>query len=385
MAYINTGSNYLELSVPNVKLSISSSGDILASGNLIFTDLNYNNEITYSALEPGPFSNQYNTNYYQQRLYVLNNQTQNRPIGFYQSNGTYGPQVGFGNFLGYGGKVINASNEIYNIGWPLINYGGLPGNDLYNGYCINMYNLTYNSGFSSIFSPRWWQGYLAANGNNTGGFVWDNFGSINRAYIGFRVPFGAPSFLQCNNIGDYNTSNQKTYTQVNINENLTVTGSLSVGIEGTFAVTSSTIIAPIQVSGNVIPFADKNSDMNLGASNYKWRDVYAANTTIKTSDRDFKTDIKESAFGLQFIKDLNPVKYKYINGNRIHYGLIAQDVKDILDRYNLDSKDFAGYIKEENNTLSLRYEEFLSPLIKAIQELSARINALEKEIEARGL
>ena len=72
----------------------------------------------------------------------------------------------------------------------------------------------------------------------------------------------------------------------------------------------------------------------------------------------------------------------------------------------MDTKDFAGYIemniyasgsnkidslsnlKEENNIsewvpvkeYGLRYEEFISPMIKAIQELSDKVNELEARI-----
>ena len=63
-------------------------------------------------------------------------------------------------------------------------------------------------------------------------------------------------------------------------------------------------------------------------------------------------------------------------GVRKHYGLIAQEVKEALDKAGVE--DFGGWVNQEDNTQALRYEEFIAPLIKAVQELSARIKAIEE-------
>jgi|6_EtaG_2_1085325.scaffolds.fasta_scaffold30232_3 hypothetical protein len=63
---------------------------------------------------------------------------------------------------------------------------------------------------------------------------------------------------------------------------------------------------------------------------------------------------------------------------RTHYGMIAQEVGKVLKEVGLESKDFAGYIYEEDrDRFGLRYSEFISPLIKAVQELSAKVTVLE--------
>ena len=106
--------------------------------------------------------------------------------------------------------------------------------------------------------------------------------------------------------------------------------------------------------------------------------------------------------GLDFINALNPVSYKWkvrlnevtpvegegagphgqivtpIAGVRTHYGLIAQQVKAVLG-----DKDFAGYIDDAaTGEKGLRYTEFLGPMIKAIQELNAKVEAQAAEIAA---
>ena len=62
---------------------------------------------------------------------------------------------------------------------------------------------------------------------------------------------------------------------------------------------------------------------------------------------------------------------------RSHYGLIAQEVEEALA-----GADCAALIKspreDGGHDYGLRYAELVSPLIKAVQELSARVKELEK-------
>ena len=130
-------------------------------------------------------------------------------------------------------------------------------------------------------------------------------------------------------------------------------------------------------------------------SNRFWKTIYSNTGTINTSDQRLKTDILNSDLGLDFINNLNPVKYKFIEGgkevvdgdvisvpgSRTHYGLIAQEVKEVLDQSGVE--DFAGWVKmdisSEDSMQGLRYDQFISPLIKAVQELTARVKALEEK------
>ena len=59
---------------------------------------------------------------------------------------------------------------------------------------------------------------------------------------------------------------------------------------------------------------------------------------------------------------------------------IAQEVKSALDKHNIT--DFGGHdIIEESGIQSVSQEMFVMPLIKAIQELSAKNDALEARIK----
>jgi trimeric autotransporter adhesin len=65
---------------------------------------------------------------------------------------------------------------------------------------------------------------------------------------------------------------------------------------------------------------------------------------------------------------------------RFHHGLVAQEVADVIKRTGVD---FGGYqdhaVKGGDDALSLGYEEFIAPLIKAVQELAARNDAMAEE------
>lgn len=169
----------------------------------------------------------------------------------------------------------------------------------------------------------------------------------------------------------------------------------------------------IDVNGNFYP--DTDDAVTCGASGKRWSQVWAANGTIQTSDPRTKTDIEDSALGLDFINKLRPVSYKFkVGGNRVveekvikeaeydengnliraqvtekviepvpgkrtHYGLLTNEVKQALG-----DKDFGGYIKTDptdpDSEEALRYDQFIAPLIKAVQELSARVAELEGKL-----
>ena len=150
----------------------------------------------------------------------------------------------------------------------------------------------------------------------------------------------------------------------------------------------------------ILPKEDNQHD--LGTSDRRWDDVFATNGTINTSDRNEKNTIVDSDLGLSFINKLKPVSYKFNGKTRTHYGLIAQDIETVLSDISKSTTDFAGFIKGEvsdvlytedeplpagknvgdvktpgTTNYGLRYAEFIAPLIKAVQELSDKVAALE--------
>ena len=134
----------------------------------------------------------------------------------------------------------------------------------------------------------------------------------------------------------------------------------------------------------------RDDAVSLGyISGGRFDDIVATNGTIQTSDQKEKNTIIDSDLGLDFIKKLSPKSYKFNGKTRTHYGLIAQDVETVLSDISKPATDFAGFIKsdiseEQDGSIyryGLRYNEFISPLIKAIQEQQVIIDDLKARIE----
>jgi len=100
------------------------------------------------------------------------------------------------------------------------------------------------------------------------------------------------------------------------------------------------------------------------------------------SDRRLKNHIQENRLGLEFINRLKTVSYTYKDKGQkgIRYsGLIAQEVESIIDNMGIE---FSGVVRPTNKQsyYSLRYSEFVIPLIKAVQEQSVEIKQLTDRI-----
>jgi hypothetical protein len=150
------------------------------------------------------------------------------------------------------------------------------------------------------------------------------------------------------------------------------------------------------------PAQDNTYSLGLGTSSYRWKNGYFSNNVythdggVHASDAAQKTDVADATLGLDFVKGLRPVSYKWIEtgdgaGVRTHQGFIAQEIETLLgdDAASMGiwcnvhqpalSKDDYPIEEdvEESYTPSLRYTEFVPILTKAIQELEARLAALE--------
>ena len=150
-------------------------------------------------------------------------------------------------------------------------------------------------------------------------------------------------------------------------------------------------------TARIIPQTDNAG--YIGQSDKRWQAIYAVNGTIQTSDEREKTEIVDSPLGTDFIKSLRPVAYKWkvggydhsydeegeevftpVPGARTHYGFIAQEVRQATG-----DTDFGGWLIEDlddpESKQSLRLHEFISPIVKALQESIAKIETLEAKIE----
>ena len=128
--------------------------------------------------------------------------------------------------------------------------------------------------------------------------------------------------------------------------------------------------------GVVRPASD--NDHAIGRSDRRYTTIFAVNGSINTSDRNEKNTIIESDLGLDFINKLKPVSYKWNKDDgKTHYGLIAQDIEKTIVSLGKTVTDFGGILKEKDSPMGLSYPQLLAPLIKAVQQLSAKVAALE--------
>jgi hypothetical protein len=82
---------------------------------------------------------------------------------------------------------------------------------------------------------------------------------------------------------------------------------------------------------------------------------------------------------LSFLNELRPVQFKFKDKARRHYGLVAQEVEQVLSDSGISTTDFAPLIHDgDSDRYGMRYSEFTSILIKAVQELSKEIEELKK-------
>ena len=64
------------------------------------------------------------------------------------------------------------------------------------------------------------------------------------------------------------------------------------------------------------------------------------------------------------------------------YGMLAQDVKAAMDKHGYDH--FGGWSSRESDGLQgLSNEMFVLPLINAVKELAAKVEALEAQLAAK--
>jgi hypothetical protein len=129
---------------------------------------------------------------------------------------------------------------------------------------------------------------------------------------------------------------------------------------------------------------DIGSDTNVGSGvvgggqvsqwfrNGFFSNVYAGNVLI-TSDRNMKEDIIDLPIGLDYIRKLRPKQYKYKDNKsgRRHWGLIAQEVREI----NQDDM-ISSWGLRPNGTQQLNYNEFIAPLIQAVKQLDTKVEQL---------
>lgn len=220
-------------------------------------------------------------------------------------------------------------------------------------------------------------GHNTLNANTTGS---NNYALGNKALM--------------NNVSGSNNSAIGSNALLNLtsgNENVAV-GQNAGAVYGTSSpVTNAT--NSIFIGNGASPAANSQTNqivIGYGAKGRGSNTVQIGNTAMTSiggqvawsnpSDVRLKKDIHDSDFGLNFISKLRPVTYFMKSGTTdLQSGFIAQEVEATANSINYK---FSGIVKPQNDTefYSLRYAEFVVPLVKAVQEQQKEIEAKDAKI-----
>ena len=217
-------------------------------------------------------------------------------------------------------------------------------------------------------------------------FVGANAGNLNLSG-GNNTVVGA-SAGYTNSVGVNNTIMGAGAAYSATNSNNTAIGASAAGNLTTGA--SNTVIgAAAGNSSGVINLTTQSNRVVVGDANVTNAYILVAWTV--TSDSRDKSDVQSAPYGLQFVNELIPITYKwdkrekYENStpdgthkeSKTQLGFLAQDVIALEKKYGGVAGDLLIADDETEESLKITETKFIPILVKAIQELTARVQALE--------
>jgi hypothetical protein len=227
----------------------------------------------------------------------------------------------------------------------------------------------------------------------------DFTGNSDAAAVTWRV-FRATSTTGVAAINVYRANSTAT-----LNAQIAANGASFVNVVGNFGVGVSNPDFKLTVAGHAAPSLD--NAYSLGSSTRRWSAIYAATGVVNASDARAKTDIAPCPLGLDFLRALTPRIYRWRvggldpapaapdvaadgvslaprqqgrprAGRRAHLGFLAQDVKAALDAAGVDCGLWTRDDPDDpDSAQALRPDQLLAPLVRAVQEIDARLRALE--------
>ena len=257
--------------------------------------------------------------------------------------------------------------EHSNLGIGYRALGGSIAGGEYNVSIGNSSGMAVTSGDANHFF-----GYYAGSSATTGS---------NNTAVGYYC-------LQQLTEGSHNTGLGK-----NVYEDLT-TGNYNTGIGAEVEVSAAGATHQITLGYGIGSNGDSN--FTFGQAGNRVYNNFTSNASwTRSSDERKKQNIKDDSLGLDFINKLRTVTYQWRPSNEfpkewdeyneenqmdtevVMHGLIAQEVKSALDNAGVDT--FGGWTENKDGMQNISREMFVFPLIKAVQELSAKVKELENK------
>jgi hypothetical protein len=122
--------------------------------------------------------------------------------------------------------------------------------------------------------------------------------------------------------------------------------------------------------------AGAGMNFNCLISGYQFRGTSNFMYLEPVSDIRLKENIEPETLGLNFINALKPVTYHMIGKERKSHGFIAQDIENLIT----GEKDSLK-IENADGMKGVDYMSLIAPLVKSIQELTAKVEILEKQLK----
>ena len=338
-------------------------------------------------------------------MFSLTSGTQNTAIG-YQS--LFENETGIQN-TGLGARALYFSATGDNntaVGYNAL-YNNLGGDD---NTAVGNFSLSNNfNGSANTAVGRQALFFNTQNFNTAIGYqaLYTNSGGINNAAIGYQSGYLTSSGSFNSYLGNaafYNNSTGVRNVGVGSSAGFTnTTGSfnVAVGEASDFALNNLQNAVAIGFTAVVDAF----NTVRIGNSSMVSIGGQVGWTTI--SDRRVKTNLREDVPGLNFITLLRPVSYNYNLAKEAEL-LGRVDTSEWEGKYDIERIRFSGFIAQEVDSAAnsigysfsgvdkqgkiagLRYQEFVIPLVKSVQELYTESKAkdeviikLQKENEAQ--
>lgn len=311
----------------------------------------------------------------------------------------------FPNLLQFGNNFkIDGDGKITSKSGILINNGGLSYINLSGNYNTYQHLIKFDTGNDGEF-------YIDQTGNvHSSGGIFSNLN--NTCYINFSEDYDNPTYVDLLNLNDSVVIDKNG--NLDINNGKLSGGSINIG-DGNFRVNSAgniTIAAGMfKQYGNGYLHLATTSDsaqansqwqfdlgqrkcncMYWGHDQWNWvnngaQDIYKyLEGAYSTSDKRYKKDIVylDAEQTKNLILNVEPCSFKYTYADyKTNFGMLAQDVKEVLDEIGIDEQNGLVYIPDDEmeEQWSIEYKQFVPFLIKMIQIQQSEIDSLKKEVE----
>lgn len=199
------------------------------------------------------------------------------------------------------------------------------------------------------------------------------------SFGGYFRSIGSPNAASFNSVGVYGSARGAKFH--------------NIGVYG-IATRDNCITNPLVIGVYGEAFNDEDCFENFDHAGYFVGSIVDTGGHISVSDKKFKKDVKELDSAIEIIDDLQPKQYNFRTdeyhmmklSNKKQFGLIAQELEEVLPNLVYDTKFPAKYDEEGEMTSEsfefkgVNYEMLIPILIQGTKEQQAMIEELQTQI-----